>query len=208
MSCHPSPSMSRKRPPAPSVSGRYFFPNAPLLWTNLMPAGIVTSVKVIDGAADATPTRRSGTPIDQARSGTGTSIRRNCARASRVRSLGAHPAVPVNLLALVVVVGRAQTVRTGNRLGRFVGLESRIKRLLARGERRVADTLVAEHEIVVRLEIFGIDQEHLSERRDGVVEPPLQEMNPSDLVEHDAVARILLGSDAQVIERFVITSEC
>ncbi len=33
----PSPSASKKAQPEPIVSGRYFFPALPLLWTNLMP---------------------------------------------------------------------------------------------------------------------------------------------------------------------------
>src|SRR5688572_22182946 len=50
-SCHPSPSASKNAAPDPIVSGRYFLPNAPLLWRNRMPAAEVTSVNV--GRAEA-----------------------------------------------------------------------------------------------------------------------------------------------------------
>src|SRR5947209_14632707 len=45
-SSQPSPSASKMATPAPSVSGRYFFPDRPLLWVNLIPEAAVTSVKV------------------------------------------------------------------------------------------------------------------------------------------------------------------
>src|SRR5688500_11996655 len=44
MSCQPSLSKSRKAPPEPIVSGRYFLPAAPLLCLKRMPAWVVTSV--------------------------------------------------------------------------------------------------------------------------------------------------------------------
>src|SRR5688500_17036659 len=43
-SCHPAPSASKNAAPDPIVSGRYFRPNAPLLWRKRMPAVDVTSV--------------------------------------------------------------------------------------------------------------------------------------------------------------------
>src|SRR3954467_5469978 len=49
-SCHPSPSASKKTTPEPIVSGRYFFPNAPLLCAKRIPACRVTSVNVSDGS--------------------------------------------------------------------------------------------------------------------------------------------------------------
>ena len=38
--------------PDPNVSGRYFSPNAPLLWVKRMPATSVMSVKTTDVAAE------------------------------------------------------------------------------------------------------------------------------------------------------------
>src|SRR5439155_12641282 len=47
MSGQPSPSASRKAPPAPRVSGRNFFPARPLLCVNLTPEAAVMSVNLM-----------------------------------------------------------------------------------------------------------------------------------------------------------------
>src|SRR5204863_9769903 len=47
MSCQPSLSKSRKAQPLPSVSGKYFFPKAPLLCLKCIPACADTSVNSI-----------------------------------------------------------------------------------------------------------------------------------------------------------------
>src|SRR5882762_2271077 len=47
MSCQPSLSKSRKAHPVPSVSGKYFFPKAPLLCLKCIPACADTSVNSI-----------------------------------------------------------------------------------------------------------------------------------------------------------------
>src|SRR6266850_3888963 len=47
MSCQPSLSKSRKAQPVPSVSGKYFFPKAPLLCLKCIPACADTSVNSI-----------------------------------------------------------------------------------------------------------------------------------------------------------------
>src|ERR1035441_5527018 len=44
MSGQPSPSASKNAHPDPNVSGKYFLPARPLLWTKWMPACAVTSV--------------------------------------------------------------------------------------------------------------------------------------------------------------------
>ena len=46
-------SASKKAAPLPIVSGRYFFPNAPLTCVNRMPAAVATSVKVMGELAGA-----------------------------------------------------------------------------------------------------------------------------------------------------------
>ena len=58
MSGQPSPSASKNAQPEPTVSGRYFLPARPVLWTKVIPAAAVTSVNwmELDGAAEtATP---------------------------------------------------------------------------------------------------------------------------------------------------------
>src|SRR5258705_5306356 len=53
MSSQPSPSASKRATPEPSDSGRYFFPDLPLLWVNFTPEAPVMSVKVTPFGAGA-----------------------------------------------------------------------------------------------------------------------------------------------------------
>src|SRR5258707_15518631 len=53
MSSQPSPSASKRATPEPSDSGRYFFPDLPLLWVNFTPEAPVMSVKVTPFRAGA-----------------------------------------------------------------------------------------------------------------------------------------------------------
>ena len=113
----------------------------------------------------------------------------------------------VDLLPLVVVFGRFEPIRSGDGLRGLVRLEPRVQDLFTRGERRVAGSLVAEHQVVMRLEIFRVDAQDLLKRHNRSVEPPLQELNPADLTEHDPVAGVLRGSDAEVGECLVVPTE-
>src|SRR5438034_9790709 len=54
MSGQPSPSASKKAPPEPRVSGRYFFPARPLLCVNLTPDAAVMSVNFTSPAVGDT----------------------------------------------------------------------------------------------------------------------------------------------------------
>src|SRR5687767_14872520 len=93
----------------------------------------------------------------------------------------------MNGLALVVVLGCLQAIRTGDRLRLFVGLEARIQRPLALRVLGIASALVSEHQIVMGVEVLRIDGQRALERRDGIVEPALEEVHPADLVEYDAI---------------------
>src|SRR4030095_13827406 len=75
-SCQPSPSASNHTAPDPIVSGRYFRPNAPLLWTKRMPVCAVTSVNVGGGpTAEATIAIAPKPSIRNVRTAHGTTIR-------------------------------------------------------------------------------------------------------------------------------------
>src|SRR5579872_767230 len=63
----------------------------------------------------------------------------------------------VNRLALVVILGMKLTIRAGKRLRRLICLESQVEFLFVVRLLRLAQTLVAEHEIVMRLQVLGID---------------------------------------------------
>src|SRR5262245_1105734 len=107
----------------------------------------------------------------------------------------------VNRLALVVVVWRLQAIRSGDGLRGLVRLEARVERPLSGRERHVAFALITEHQVVMRLEILRIYGKRLREARDRVIESALQEMDAADLVQHNPVAWVLVGGDAEVIER-------
>jgi len=67
----------------------------------------------------------------------------------------ATPDVFVNRLPLVVVLGMSLAVRPGDGLRRFIGLEPQIARLVFVGFGVIAAAVVAQHEVVVRLQILG-----------------------------------------------------
>ena len=66
-------------------------------------------------------------------------------------------------LPLIVVLGAGQARRGGESLGGFVGFETKEELLFAPGISGLAQAAVAEHEIVVRLEVFGINRQGIEE---------------------------------------------
>ena len=72
-------------------------------------------------------------------------------------------AMLVDLLPLVVVVLVQLAIGTGDRLRRLVGLEARVEHALPLGARGIAEALIPEHQVVVRLQILRIDRQHLLE---------------------------------------------
>src|SRR5580704_6290366 len=74
----------------------------------------------------------------------------------------------VDGLALVVVVGMGLAIGAGQGLGGFVGFEAEVTILVRVSAGFVAEAGVAEHQVVVGLEIFGIDGKRLLEFFDGV----------------------------------------
>src|SRR5438552_2100040 len=65
--------------------------------------------------------------------------------------------VLVNLLAFVVVVRVQLPVGPGDRLSRLVSLEAHVKGLFLGRLRGITQALIAQHQVVVRLEILRID---------------------------------------------------
>ena len=107
-------------------------------------------------------------------------------------------------LALQVVLRIQTTVGAGDRLRRLVGFEAGVEILLALLGRRVAQSPVAEHQIVVRRQVLRVDLQALLELGDRLVVLPFQEQEAADLVAHHLVARVLRGGGAQVLQRFVV----
>ncbi len=68
----------------------------------------------------------------------------------------------------------------------------------------VAETVVAEHQIVVRLQILGIDAERSFKFLHRIRIFLLQKINPAEFVTHDAIERILLQYALQFGDGFVV----
>src|SRR6267378_944353 len=97
----------------------------------------------------------------------------------------------MNRLPLVVILGMSLAVWPGDGLGRFIGLEPQIPRLVFVGFGVVAKPVVAQHQVVMRLQILGIDGERLFEFLNRVGVALLQKQDAPKLVTHHAVARKL-----------------
>src|SRR5262245_23576433 len=65
--------------------------------------------------------------------------------------------VLMDQLPLVVVFRRLEPVRSSNRLSRFVCFEAGVQRSLPRCERRVTYALVGQHQVVVGIQVLGIN---------------------------------------------------
>src|SRR6185437_3433945 len=66
----------------------------------------------------------------------------------------------VDCLPLVIVVRMRLPIRSRDRLRSLVGLEPQIAHLMIVGILLVAEPVVAKHQVVVRLQVLGIDLQH------------------------------------------------
>src|SRR5882762_107303 len=107
----------------------------------------------------------------------------------------------VDRLTFVVVVGMELAIRSGDRLRGFVSLESQVQRTLALRELGPARSLITEHQVVMRLQILGIDLEDAGELRDRLGEFALQEQHASELIADDAIARIQRRGGREMLPR-------
>ena len=107
-------------------------------------------------------------------------------------------------LALQVVVGMGLAVGSGEGLRRFIGLEAEIALLVIIGAGFVAEAGVAEHQVVVGLQIFGIDRKRLLEFLDGIGVAFLQKEDAAKFVVDHAVARILSEYGSEHAFGFVV----
>ena len=94
----------------------------------------------------------------------------------------------MNRLALVVVRRMHLPIRTGDSLRGFIGLEPQVARFVLFCFLVVAEAVVAEHQIVMRLQIFGIDGESFFEFGDSVGVPLFEEKDAAEFIVDDAVA--------------------
>src|SRR5690348_9944487 len=105
----------------------------------------------------------------------------------------------VNCLPLVVVFRMRQAIGSGERLCGFVGFESKVALLVSRSLLVVADTAIAEHEVVVRLQILGIDNDGLLQLVNCLLIFVLKEEDAADVVADNAILGILLRRETQML---------
>ena len=110
----------------------------------------------------------------------------------------------VNGLSFVIGSRIPLTILAGDDLGGFVGLEAQVQRLLPAGIVNVAQAPVGQHEVVVGLEVFRINGQHLLQFIHGVLVLLFQEVDPADLIQDDPVAWIRCCGFTQVLEGGVI----
>src|SRR5689334_13768249 len=99
--------------------------------------------------------------------------------------------VLVNGLAFVVVFGMRLTIGTGNGLRRLIGFEAQVARLVLFGFFVVAEAVVAEHQIVMRLQILGVDGQCFFELGDGIGVALFKKEHAAQFVVNNTVAREL-----------------
>src|SRR5882757_724817 len=94
----------------------------------------------------------------------------------------------VDGLAFVVVFGMRLAVGAGDGLGGFVRFEAQIAGFVFVSFGVIAEAVVAEHQVVVGLEIFWIDRERLLEFLDSIGVVFFEKQYAAEFVAHDAVA--------------------
>ena len=105
----------------------------------------------------------------------------------------------MNALAFVVVFGIQLTIGAGDGLRSFVGFEAQVARLMFFRHFFIAQSVVTEHEIVVRLQIFGIDGEHLLQSFHRHRSICVQEKNAAEIVQRHAIVGILSQDFRQML---------
>src|SRR5260370_38219509 len=109
-------------------------------------------------------------------------------------------------LAFVVIFGMELAVRAGYRLRRLVSFESHIGCLVVLGKFLLAEAVVTKHQVVMRLQVFGIDGQNRLQSLHCVAIPPLKKEDSSQIVERDAVAWILRHNDSQALSSAIIVA--
>jgi len=112
----------------------------------------------------------------------------------------------VDGLAFVVVCGMRLAIGAGKGLRGFVGFETQVADFVVVGLGFVAEAGVAEHEVVVCLQIFRINREGFLKFFHSISVALLEEEDAAKLVMDDAIARVLSENQAQGLGRFVVFS--
>ncbi len=112
----------------------------------------------------------------------------------------------VDVLALVVVFGIELAVGAGDGLRRFVGFEAQVASLMLFSHLFVTETVVAKHKVVVRLQVLGIDGEHLLQDFHGVGVLPLQKQNAAKIIQRHSIMRILRKHNLEMRRSLIVVS--
>src|SRR5688572_13427108 len=97
----------------------------------------------------------------------------------------------VDELALIIVFWVFLAVCPRQCLSRFIGFKAYISPLMLFRAFLVPEPIKAKHKVVVRLQVFRIDRQNLLKFRNRIAIFALQKEDPSQLVAHNAVTRIL-----------------
>ena len=108
----------------------------------------------------------------------------------------------VDGLALVVVFWMGLAIGASQGLGGFVGFEAEVAFLVLVGAGFVAETGVAEHQVVIGLEVFGIDGERLLEFFGGVGVALLEEEDAAEFIKNGARTVAQSGAALLLLQGF------
>src|SRR4051812_6205688 len=124
-----------------------------------MPAALVTSVNWTEGGLPCACVKR--------RKNTKTQRHKENRRTNLFMGVQSRRNVFVNRLALVVVFGMRHAELTRDRLRGLIRLKTQIAFLMLFGAGGLSESGVAEHQVVMSLEVFRIDLQNLLKLGDG-----------------------------------------
>ncbi len=111
----------------------------------------------------------------------------------------------VNRLAFVIVFGMSGSIRSGDRLGGFVGFEPEIALLMFESAILHTKAGVTEHKVVMSLKVFRVNGQHVFKFLDGFRVLLLQKQHTPRIITRDAILWILRQDSLQMLQRsFVI----
>src|SRR5437867_7257024 len=114
--------------------------------------------------------------------------------------------VLVYRLPLVVIFRMADSVWPRNRLRGLIRFEAQIPLLMFFRAILLSKPVVAEHQVVMSLQVLRVNPQNVLEFTDGFVVFLLQEQNAPGVVADDAILRILLDHVTQMRERIVVST--
>src|SRR5215469_14175941 len=112
----------------------------------------------------------------------------------------------VNGLALVIVFEMHPPIRPGNGLRRLVRLKSKISNLVIMRLLLVTESFVTKHQVVMRLQVLGIDLQNAIEWLHSIGVLALQKQNSTVIVQGHTVSRILRQDFFQFFRRPAVIS--